>query len=92
VAAKYRKSTAHSMRRSTCNDPPMGYKREAKSWGMGTSIWRGRNAAEIRSEHLLDRAGLTQEAVSVPRDARVLPADPCLATNENRSRRFYGWS
>jgi hypothetical protein len=23
------------MRRSTCNDPPLGYKREAKSWDLG---------------------------------------------------------
>jgi hypothetical protein len=35
VGIKYRKSTAHSMRRSACNDPPLGYKREAKSWGLG---------------------------------------------------------
>jgi hypothetical protein len=39
VGFKYRKSIAHLMRQSTCNDPPLGYKREAKIvvWG-GTSI------------------------------------------------------
>jgi hypothetical protein len=49
-------------------------------------------AAEIQSEHLLVRAGWTQEAASVPRDARLLPADPHLAANGNRRCRFYGWS
>jgi hypothetical protein len=47
----------------------------------GTSIWRGRSTAEIRSEHFLVWAGWTQEAASVPRDACVLPADPHLAAN-----------
>jgi hypothetical protein len=56
--------------------------------GLGTSIWRARNAAEICSELLLDRAGWTQEAASVPRDARVLPADPYLAAKGNRCRQF----
>jgi hypothetical protein len=57
---------------------------------MGRRFWRGRSAAEIRLEHLLDRAGWTEEAVSVPWDARVLPADPHLAANGNRRRRFHG--
>jgi hypothetical protein len=47
----------------------------------GGRFGRGRSATEIRSEHLLVRAGWTQEAAFVPRDARVLPADPHLAAN-----------
>jgi hypothetical protein len=32
---KCRKSTTHLMRRSTCNDLPLGYKREANSYKRG---------------------------------------------------------
>jgi hypothetical protein len=72
------------MRRLTCNDPPLGYKREAKIVESDVDQERGRSAAEIPSELLLDRAGRTLEAASVPRDARVLPADPYPAADGNR--------